>query len=257
MSGQHADEAAGAASVSCPHWQSLLDQQLGEDYFSQLISKVAAARRQTHVYPPADQVFEAFKCTPWAQVKVVVLGQDPYHQPGQAHGLAFSVPADVKVPPSLRNMYKALAYDDEDFVAPQHGDLRSWAQQGVLLLNTVLTVEEGKAHAHAKLGWEHFTDAVMTALNQHPQPLVFLLWGKHAQAKGQFITDPRHLKLTSVHPSPLSAHRGFLTCGHFATANQFLREHQRPPINWRSVCDAPDARGTDAQTQQRQQKLAF
>ena len=230
-------EAATAASIDCPVWKKLLAQQAAQPYYQSLQHKVAQARTNTVVYPPAEQVFNAFAATPWARVKVVIIGQDPYHQPGQAHGLSFSVPAGVKIPPSLRNIYKALRHDDADFNIPEHGDLTSWAKQGVLLLNTVLTVEQSKAHAHAKWGWEQFTSAIMTALNDHPQPLVFLLWGKHAQHKGELIQAQRHTKLASVHPSPLSAHRGFLTCAHFSRANAWLSRHGRGTINWRSVSE--------------------
>lgn len=246
-------EVASAASVSCPVWQALLREQAAQPYFAELQSRVKEARHNSVVYPPADAVFNAFAATPWDKLKVVILGQDPYHQPGQAHGLAFSVPAGVKVPPSLRNIYKALSHDYADFEIPQHGDLSGWAEQGVLLLNTVLTVAEGKAHAHAKWGWERFTAAVMMALNEHPQPLVFLLWGKHAQDKGSLVTAAQHTKLCSVHPSPLSAHRGFLTCGHFRSANDILAAQGRSTIDW-AVVSAPP---TEAQKQQRQQKLAF
>lgn len=231
-------EAASAASIDCPVWKKLLDQQAAQPYYQDLQHKVAQAREHSVVYPPAEQVFNAFAATPWAEVKVVILGQDPYHQPGQAHGLSFSVPAGVKIPPSLRNIYKALSHDDGKFKVPEHGDLTSWAKQGVLLLNTVLTVEQSKAHAHAKWGWEHFTSAIMTALNEHPEPLVFLLWGKHAQQKGELIHAARHTKLCSVHPSPLSAHRGFLTCAHFSHTNRCLNAHGRAMINWRSVSDS-------------------
>ncbi|MGX5913316.1 uracil-DNA glycosylase [Aliidiomarina sp. Khilg15.8] len=217
-------------------WRALIDAQRQLPYFIELKAKVEAARAaSTAVYPPPEQTFYAFETTPFNDVKVVILGQDPYHQPGQAHGLAFSVPQGVRPPPSLRNVYKALERDAVEFTTPSHGNLEAWAQQGVLLLNTVLTVEEGKAHAHAAWGWERFTDAVIEALNAHPQPLVFMLWGKHAQAKGRLVTDPRHLCLHSVHPSPLSAHRGFLDCAHFSQANRFLSENGRTPINWSAV----------------------
>ncbi|RAK00659.1 uracil-DNA glycosylase [Aliidiomarina maris] len=245
-------EAATAASLACPAWQQLLREQSAQAYFAQLDERVSAARQTQTVYPSQAQVFAAFEHTPLAHTKVVILGQDPYHQPGQAHGLAFSVPEGVKVPPSLRNIYKAIAHDDPEFVAPEHGDLQAWAAQGVLLLNTVLTVEHGKAHAHARWGWETFTDAVMARLNAHPEPIVFLLWGKHAQQKGQQITNQQHTVLESVHPSPLSAHRGFITCGHFAEANRVLSAKGRQTIDWQAV-----HRATTAQKQQRQQKLAL
>lgn len=184
------------------------------------------------VYPPAADVFNAFKYTEFADVKVVILGQDPYHGPNQAHGLCFSVLPGVAVPPSLVNIYKELHRDIPGFEIPSHGYLLSWAQQGVLLLNTVLTVEAGKAHSHASSGWEHFTDRVIAALNEHREGLVFLLWGNHAQKKGQYIDRQRHHVLMAPHPSPLSAHRGFLGCGHFSQTNQFLTDADKQPINW-------------------------
>lgn len=237
-------------TIEDPDWRALIEGQRQQPYFKALQQKVEAARAaSTPVYPPPEQTFYAFETTPFSAAKVVILGQDPYHQPGQAHGLAFSVPTGVKPPPSLRNVYKALERDSVDFATPGHGNLDTWARQGVLLLNTVLTVEEGKAHAHAAWGWERFTDAVIEKLNDHPQPLVFMLWGKHAQGKGRLISDPRHLLLHSVHPSPLSAHRGFLDCAHFSQANEFLRQNGREPIHWSAL--------TAEQKQQRQQKLAF
>jgi uracil-DNA glycosylase len=240
------------ADINCPQWLALLAHEQQQPYFAKLASKVQQARQAGPVYPPQSEVFNAFAYTPWADTRVVIVGQDPYHQPGQAQGLSFSVPAGVKVPPSLRNIYKALAQDMDNFAVPSHGDLRSWAEQGVLLLNTVLTVPQGQAHGHAKWGWETFTDAVMTRLNAHPQPVVFMLWGKHAQSKGKVITNPHHVCLHSVHPSPLSAHRGFFQCQHFSQANQYLSDAGRGVIDWSSVCDT-----TLQQKQQRQQKLAF
>lgn len=236
--------------VSCEHWRQLIAGQRQQSYFNQLEDKLEQARDgNAAVYPPPDKVFAAFEKTPFEKVKVVILGQDPYHQAGQAHGLAFSVPPDIKIPPSLRNIYKALEQDIEGFVSPAHGCLERWAEQGVLLLNTVLTVQDSKAHSHAKWGWEKFTSAAMEKLNQHPQPLVFMLWGKHAQQKGEVIDDPRHLVLHSVHPSPLSAHRGFFNCHHFSKANQFLQQHKRPTVDWTAI--------HEPQKQQRQQKLAL
>ena len=184
------------------------------------------------IYPPQNEIFNAFKLTEFEQVKVVILGQDPYHGPNQAHGLAFSVKPNVPPPPSLVNMYKELATDIAGFQIPNHGYLVEWAQQGVLLLNTVLTVEQGLAHSHANFGWETFTDRVITALNQQREHLVFLLWGSHAQKKGQFIDRERHCVLTAPHPSPLSAHRGFFGCRHFSKTNDYLRAHQIGEINW-------------------------
>lgn len=214
-------------------WKEAIGKEKEQPYFQQILQQVKQAREQGKiVYPPADEVFNAFRLTEFCDVKVVILGQDPYHGPNQAHGLAFSVKPPVVPPPSLVNMYKELATDIEGFQIPQHGYLVGWAQQGVLLLNTVLTVEQGQAHSHAKLGWEIFTDHVIAALNEHRENLVFLLWGSHAQKKGQFINRQKHCVLSAPHPSPLSAHRGFLGCRHFSKANAYLRQHHIQEINW-------------------------
>ena len=186
----------------------------------------------TLVYPPAADVFNAFKVTEFKQVKVVILGQDPYHGAGQAHGLSFSVQAGVAPPPSLVNIYKELADDIAGFQIPAHGCLQHWAEQGVLLLNTVLTVRAGQAHSHAALGWETFTDRVIAMLNQEREGLVFLLWGSHAQKKGAFIDRNRHCVLTAPHPSPLSAYRGFFGCKHFSQANAYLQQQGLAAIDW-------------------------
>lgn len=183
------------------------------------------------IYPPGPDIFAAFQHTPFEAVRVVILGQDPYHGPGQAHGLCFSVTAGVRVPPSLDNIFKEIQRD-LGFARPDHGCLTSWADRGVLLLNSVLTVEQGRAGAHANRGWEGFTDAAIAALNREREGLVFLLWGAYAQRKGQLIDKNRHCVLTAVHPSPLSAHRGFIGCGHFSTANAWLQSHGQPPIDW-------------------------
>ena len=189
----------------------------------------------------ATEVFNAFKLTELDSVKVVILGQDPYHGPDQAHGLCFSVLPGVRTPPSLVNIYKEMQRDLPGFVTPNHGFLESWAQQGVLLLNTVLTVQAGMAHSHAHLGWETFTDRVIERINSHCQGVVFLLWGAHAQKKGRFIDRARHHVLTAPHPSPLSAHRGFIGCGHFSEANRLLVQQGMSPIDWLSVCADPAA----------------
>ena len=183
------------------------------------------------IYPPGPDIFNAFNHTPFEKVRVVILGQDPYHGPGQAHGLSFSVQPGVRVPPSLQNMFKEIE-SSLGIPRPAHGCLTSWADQGVLLLNAVLTVEAGLAASHQKKGWEGFTDAAIEALNRERDGLVFMLWGSHAQKKGQLIDESRHLVLRSVHPSPLSAHRGFLGCGHFAQANAYLEAKGQAPINW-------------------------
>ncbi|MEP6869627.1 MAG: uracil-DNA glycosylase [Novosphingobium sp.] len=198
-----------------------------------LMAEEAAGKR---IYPPRDQRFTALELTPLPQVKVVILGQDPYHGAGQAHGLAFSVLPGVKVPPSLANIYKELA-SDLPLPRPNHGHLVNWAQQSVLLLNTALTVEEGKAGSHHKRGWAAITDAVIAAVAAKTEPCVFMLWGKPAQDKAARIpglgANSRHLILTAPHPSPLSAHRGFLGCGHFSRANAFLETHGRGGVDWR------------------------
>lgn len=188
-------------------------------------------RRGKHVYPPGPEIFAAFAHTPFDAVRVVILGQDPYHGPGQAHGLCFSVRPGVRVPPSLDNIFKEIQRD-LGLARPDHGCLTPWADRGVLLLNSVLTVEDGHAGAHQKKGWEGFTDAAIDALNREREGLVFLLWGAHAQRKGQLIDRTRHCVLSSVHPSPLSAHRGFIGCGHFSAANRYLESHGHAPIDW-------------------------
>lgn len=183
------------------------------------------------IYPPGPEIFNAFAHTPFDKVRVVILGQDPYHGPGQAHGLSFSVRPGVRVPPSLQNMFKEIE-GSLGIARPDHGCLTPWADHGVLLLNAVLTVEAGQAASHQGKGWEGFTDAAIDALNREREGLVFLLWGSHAQKKGQLIDGRRHLILRSVHPSPLSAHRGFLGCGHFAKANDYLASRSEAPIDW-------------------------
>lgn len=215
-------------------WKDLLNGEKSSKYFQDILNFVAREREHGKViYPPQAQVFNAFKLTPLNKLKIVILGQDPYHGAGQAMGLAFSVPKGVAVPPSLKNIYNTLQNDYPDFLPPQHGDLSAWAEQGVLLLNTVLTVEEGKANSHANLGWEIFTDKVISKLSENCENLVFLLWGANAQRKIKLIDGKKHLILTSVHPSPLSAHRGFFHCGHFKKTNQYLNQHQIQEIDWR------------------------
>lgn len=183
------------------------------------------------IYPPGPEIFAAFEHTPFDAVRVVVLGQDPYHGPGQAHGLCFSVRPGVPPPPSLENVFKELERD-LNVQRPDHGCLTPWAKRGVLLLNSVLTVEHGRAASHQGKGWEGFTDAVIAALHREREHLVFLLWGSYAQRKGQIIDSRRHCVLKSVHPSPLSAHRGFLGCGHFSAANDYLQKNGSSPIDW-------------------------
>ncbi|MEM5504669.1 uracil-DNA glycosylase [Shewanella frigidimarina] len=215
------------------HWQELFEQQQSQEYYQHLQHFIASQRADNKtVYPPDDEVFTAFDLTPLSEVKVVILGQDPYHGPNQAHGLSFSVKKGIKPPPSLANIYKELTNDIEGFVTPEHGNLSSWAEQGVLLLNTVLTVEQGLAHSHAKSGWETFTDNVLLRLDQQPSPIIFVCWGNHAIKKGRLITASHHHVLNGPHPSPLSAYRGFFGCGHFSSINQLLIEQGNLAINW-------------------------
>ncbi len=215
-------------------WESIINDERDKEYFQSVLAFVEQQRNSGKIiYPPQEQVFSAFDMTPFESVRVVILGQDPYHGAKQAHGLAFSVLPGVKIPPSLRNMYKELAQDIDGFEIPSHGYLDTWASQGVLMLNTVLTVEEAKAHSHAKCGWETFTDTIIAELNQRSEPIIFLLWGAHAQKKGQAIDADKHHVLVAPHPSPLSAHRGFFGCQHFSTTNKLLSSMDQQPIDWR------------------------
>lgn len=215
-----------------PSWKA----RVGDWFARDDMRALAAFLRQRKaagatVYPPGGEIFAAFDATPFDAVKVVILGQDPYHGPGQAHGLCFSVRPGVPVPPSLDNIYKELARDT-GFVRPDHGCLLPWAHRGVLLLNSVLTVEAGQAGSHQGKGWEGFTDHVVDVLNREREHLVFLLWGSYAQKKGAVIDPRRHRVLKAPHPSPLSAHRGFLGCGHFSAANQSLARAGQAPVDW-------------------------
>ena len=215
-----------------PSWKARLgDYLLREDM--QALSAFLRERKATgaRIFPPGPQIFSALDATPFEQVKVVILGQDPYHGAGQAHGLSFSVPPGVAIPPSLDNIYKELGRD-LGLPRPAHGCLQRWAEQGVLLLNAVLTVEEGRPGAHQGKGWEGFTDAIVGALGREREHLVFMLWGSYAQKKGAVIDPQRHRVLKAPHPSPLSAHRGFLGCGHFSAANAYLQRHGIAPIDW-------------------------
>ena len=216
------------------NWSSFLNHELSQAYMQQTLEYVANKRSNgIAVFPPEPQVFSAFDATPLSDIKVVILGQDPYHGEGQAHGLCFSVLPEVKkLPPSLKNIYKELVTDINGFITPEHGYLQSWADQGVFLLNTVLTVEQGQAHSHKHLGWEQFTDNVITHINEHCQGVVFILWGAHAQKKGKSIDRQRHHVLSGPHPSPLSAHRGFFGCQHFSKTNELLIAQGAQPINW-------------------------
>ena len=214
-------------------WKEAIGEEKQKTYFQHILQQVQQAKAAGKmVYPPQSEIFSAFSLTEFEAVKVVILGQDPYHGPNQAHGLAFSVKPPVAPPPSLVNIYKELAQDIPNFQIPHHGYLVDWAKQGVLLLNTVLTVEQGQAHSHANFGWETFTDKVIEQLNLYRENLVFLLWGSHAQKKGQFIDQNRHCVLRAPHPSPLSAHRGFFGCHHFSQANHYLESKELSPIQW-------------------------
>lgn len=215
-----------------PTWQSLLAKEKQLPYFQSimaLLKKEQAAGKV--IYPKPPDVFNALKFTPFEQVKVVIIGQDPYHGPNQAHGLCFSVQKNVAIPPSLKNIYKEL-HNDLGLAIPKHGNLEKWAKQGVLLLNASLTVQAGKPQSHAAIGWEKFTDKIIQLLNEHKKGLVFLLWGAFAQRKGQMIDPTRHSILKAAHPSPLSAHNGFLGCRHFSKANELLRKMGKAEIDW-------------------------
>ncbi|WP_313678010.1 uracil-DNA glycosylase [Pantoea vagans] len=217
-------------------WHDVLAEEKEKPYFIETLKQVADERAAgVTVYPPQKDVFNAFRLTELGDVNVVILGQDPYHGPNQAHGLAFSVLPGVQVPPSLQNIYKELMQDIPGFQKPDHGFLESWAKQGVMLLNTVLTVEVGKAHSHARFGWETFTDNVIAAINQHCEGVIFLLWGSHAQKKGSIIDRKRHHVLQAPHPSPLSAHRGFFGSKHFSTTNELLSAAGKKPVDWTPV----------------------
>jgi len=213
-------------------WKTRLASEFGQPYMVSLRQFLLERKSLGAViYPPGDRIFNALNATPFEEVKVVILGQDPYHGPGQAHGLCFSVQDGVVIPPSLVNIYKELAAD-LGVVPPSGGNLQRWAEQGVLLLNAVLTVERGQPAAHQGKGWERFTDRVVSELNDSRDGLVFMLWGSYAIKKGAVIDRNRHLVLTAPHPSPLSAHRGFFGCRHFSRANEWLAAHGQAPIDW-------------------------
>lgn len=213
-------------------WKQHLLPEFSQDYMTKLKAFLLQQKQSGKViFPKGDEYFNAFNLTPFDNVKVVILGQDPYHGPGQAHGLCFSVQPGVKSPPSLQNIFKEI-HSDLGLPIPQHGCLRHWAEQGVLLLNSVLTVEQAKAAAHQGKGWEQFTDAVIREINDKREGVVFLLWGSYAQKKGQFIDKKKHCVLNAPHPSPLSAHRGFMGCKHFSQTNEYLDSQGQMPIDW-------------------------
>jgi len=213
-----------------PEWLDLLSEEFGKPYFLNLKKFLEEEKKNYNIYPPGSLIFNALNSTPYSRVKAVILGQDPYHGKGQAHGLCFSVPKGVAIPPSLQNIYKELE-SDIGIKPPAHGCLQKWAEEGVLLLNTVLTVRANQPRSHAGKGWDVFTHAIIHVLNQKKQPVIFLLWGKDAAEKKNLLNNPIHLVLQAAHPSPFSA-KGFLGCRHFSKANQWLKENGVEPIDW-------------------------
>lgn len=212
-------------------WDSILEDEFKKPYYLKLREFLKEEYKTQTIYPDMHNIFNALKASSFKDTKVVILGQDPYHEPNQAHGLCFSVLKGVTPPPSLQNMYKELA-DDIGFKIPTHGQLTKWAEQGILMLNTVLTVRRGQANSHKGMGWETFTDRVISELNKKDTPVIFLLWGSPARTKAEIITNPIHIKLTCPHPSPLSAYRGFFGCKHFSKTNELLINNGMTPIDW-------------------------
>jgi uracil-DNA glycosylase len=212
-------------------WKKLLNDEFQKPYFADLKQFLIKEKSQYRIFPPGEEIFSAFDLTPFEKVKVVILGQDPYHGVGQAHGLCFSVKAGTAFPPSLLNIYKEIEAD-LGIPRPNHGNLTAWAQQGVLLLNTVLTVRENTADSHKNKGWEKFTDSIIGLINENSNHIVFVLWGNNAKAKASLIDSSRHCILTAAHPSPLSATRGFFGCKHFSKINEYLTSKNISPINW-------------------------
>lgn len=224
----YVEETMGAITND---WAEKLKPEFSKPYYKQLYNKVREEYSTHQIFPPADDIFNAFHFTPLNEVKVVILGQDPYHNVGQAHGLCFSVKPDVEIPPSLVNIYKELN-DDLGCYIPNNGYLTKWAKQGVMMLNTVLTVRAHQANSHHDIGWEQFTDAAIKVLNEVDRPIVYLLWGSPAQKKAAMLNNPKHLVLKAPHPSPLSAYRGFFGCKHFSQTNKFLQENGIESIDW-------------------------
>lgn len=214
-----------------PSWLQVLEDEFRQPYFEELKSFLLEEKKKFTIFPPGQLIFEAFNRTPFSDVQVVILGQDPYHGKGQAHGLCFSVPKGIKPPPSLENIFKEQA-DDLKIKQPKHGDLTKWTEQGVLLLNATLTVRENAAGSHQNRGWERFTDKAISALSEQREGIVFLLWGSFAQAKDVLIDEKKHYILKAPHPSPLSAYRGFMGCRHFSKTNEILFETNRQPVDW-------------------------
>lgn len=214
-----------------PSWKTALEKEFEKPYFTNLTKTVRESYLKATVYPPPQFIFHAFELCPFEKVKVVILGQDPYHGPGQAHGLSFSVPDEVKTPPSLKNIYKELN-SDLGITIPENGNLERWAKQGVLLLNATLTVEKSNAGSHQGLGWETFTDAVIKTVSDQKEHVVFLLWGNFARSKAALIDSSKHLILEAPHPSPFSAHSGFFGCKHFSQTNEYLKKHELEEVDW-------------------------
>lgn len=212
-------------------WKNALEEEFEKPYFKKLWEQVSEEYITNEIFPPVEDVFNAFNYTPLSKVKCVIIGQDPYHNVGQAHGLCFSVKPGVAIPPSLVNIYKEL-HDDIGFQIPDNGYLEKWAKQGILMLNTVLTVRAHEANSHKGMGWEKFTDAVIKVINEQDRPIVYLLWGAPAQKKAAKVDNPKHLLLKAPHPSPLSSYRGFFGCKHFSKTNEFLEKNGLEPIEW-------------------------
>jgi len=213
-------------------WMNAISDEFKKPYYKDLYQFIQSEYSKMTIYPPAEEIFNAFHLTPLSEVKVLLLGQDPYHNVNQAHGLSFSVlPQQQEIPPSLQNIYKELQSDCGCYI-PNNGYLKKWADQGVLLLNTVLTVRAHQANSHQGKGWEQFTDAIIQAVNEQDRPIVYFLWGRPAQSKSPMLTNPKHLILKAPHPSPLSAYRGFFGCKHFSQANEFLIKNGEKPIDW-------------------------
>ena len=215
-------------------WDKILEEEFKKEYFIKLMNGVREEYKKKTIYPRKDQVFNAFRYTPYKDVKVVILGQDPYHGEGEAEGLSFSVPLNIRKPPSLVNIFKEL-HDDLGCPIPNHGSLHSWAKEGVLLLNAVLTVVKDHAASHQGMGWETFTDDVIKLVNEKDEPVVFILWGRYARSKKKLITNPKHLVIESAHPSPLSAYNGFFGSRPFSKTNKYLESQGIKPINWEIV----------------------
>ena len=215
-----------------PSWRTWIEPEIQKPYMLALHHFLQTEQDRHQIFPLGEHIFKAFDLTPYASVKIVVLGQDPYHAVGQANGLAFSVPENIPIPPSLKNIYKELCTDIPEFIFPAHGNLSRWAEQGVLLLNATLTVRENQASSHQNRGWEVFTSAVISKLSAEKSGLVFMLWGKYAQQKAKLIDSQRHQILEAAHPSPLSAYRGFFGCRHFSKANLYLQSQGLEPICW-------------------------